>query len=114
MKALRDLAALSSPNGSSSEAVAESVARVRSAARSYADAIGEVTGWDDVFADLDEGGETDDEPFDEVLRLSLAGRWDVRRYVEQGMKTAGSGWTVRHVGRALSEMSHADRWEAGF
>ncbi|MEV0145230.1 MULTISPECIES: hypothetical protein [unclassified Nonomuraea] len=162
VKALRDLAALASPNGSSSEAVAESVARVRSAARSYADAIGEVAGWDDVFADLEESGETDDEPFDGVPRLSLAGRWDflvedpavlmryvrrrlvedgwderaaaehsaspsaaldslaaldgwdVRKYVEQGLKTAGSGWTVRHVDRVLSEMSHAERWETGF
>jgi|GEM_PF-4770182 len=57
------------------------VDEVRNAARAYGTAVFDASGWGDVFADLhdDEDFEDDDDGFvveDGVERLSLTGRWD--------------------------------------
>ncbi|WP_431904855.1 hypothetical protein [Nonomuraea sp. bgisy101] len=167
VKALRDHAAVVLSQGSDSSAMAASAGQeLRSAVRSYADAIFEATGWGNVFADIHEDEDEEDEETlpepEEVQRLSVMGRWDflvedpnalmrhayhrliesgwdeqaaaehsespsaaldslsaldgwdVRRYIDQGAKTAGYGWTVRHVDKTLWEMSHTERWDAGF
>ncbi|MEV4163200.1 hypothetical protein [Nonomuraea dietziae] len=167
VKALRDHAAAALSQGDNSSAmVASARQEVRSAARSYTDAIFEATGWGNVFADIHEDEDEEDEETlpesEEVQRLSVMGRWDflvedpdalmrhayhrliesgwdeqaaaqhsespsaaldslatldgwdVRRYFEQGAKTAGHGWTVGPVKKTLWEMSHTERWDAGF
>ncbi|MEU4324798.1 hypothetical protein [Nonomuraea dietziae] len=163
VKALRDHAAAALSYSDSSAMVASARQGVRSAARSYADAIFEATGWGNVFADIHEDEDEETLPeSEEVERLSVMGRWDflvedpdalmrhachrliesgwdeqaaaehsespsaaldslatldgwdVRRYFEQGAKTAGYGWTVRHVEKTLWEMSHTERRDAGF
>ncbi|MGW4469508.1 hypothetical protein ACWENQ_07510 [Nonomuraea sp. NPDC004354] len=114
VKALRDLAA-----GSSQE---EAVATVRSTARAYADAIAEATGWTDVFADLDE---EDSEPYDEVERVSVTGRWDFvvedpeafmrhayDRLIENGWPEDAAAEHSESPAAALDTLLSLDGWDA--
>ncbi|MBG0814341.1 hypothetical protein [Planomonospora sp. ID82291] len=83
VKALRDHAAVLSQSDASSATVASAIQEVRSAARSYTDAIFDSTGWGNVFADIYKDEDEDDDESEETftapeaaLRVSLEARWD--------------------------------------
>jgi hypothetical protein len=126
VKALRDHAATLSQVNASDQVVAHMIAEVKTAARSYTDAIFEATGLGNVFAilhDQDDDDE-DDEPIEDALRLSVEARWDFvvedpdalmrharQRLVESGYDEQEAEEHADSPAGALLELVQLDKWK---